>query len=344
MTKHASEGRLRPALILCAKIVVSVGLLAWLFRNIDVARLWGYVAKASPAWLTIALALYLAQLLLSAWRWGLLLGAQHVQVAWRKLVDSYMVAYFFNNFLPSNIGGDVVRIRDTAGQAGSKTLATTVILFDRVIGVMALVLIAAVGATSGASAGEPRLLPWTWLPPLPWVLWPALIASAGMFIIALGRPGGVALLLHPLRAIHAEWVGQRIERIVEALGRFRDRPQTLVGCFAGAIGVQGILVIFYLAIVHSMGIPVPLWHLAVIVPLSFVVQMLPISVNGFGVREATFTVYFHQIGLPRESALVVSFMGAALMLLFSLSGAVAYVARGANRGAAVEAPEPEVLI
>jgi hypothetical protein len=343
MTKHPAEGRLRPALLLAAKVVVSVGLLAWLFRNTDIARLWAYVAKASPAWLAIAVVLYLAQLLVSAWRWGLLLEAQRVHVAWRKLVDSYMVAYFFNNFLPSNIGGDVVRIRDTAAQAGSKTLATTVILFDRVIGVIALVLIAAVGSTSGATAGEPRLLPWTWLPPLPWVLWPALVVGASVFVIALRRPGGVALLLRPLRVIHAEWVGQRIERIVGALGRFRDRPATLAGCFAGAIFVQGILVLFYLAIVRSMAIPVPLWHLAVIVPLSFVVQMLPISVNGLGVREATFTVYFHQMGLPREPALVVSFMGAALMLVFSLSGAVAYVARGARRRAPVDAPEPEVL-
>ncbi len=338
MTKYSSEAPLRSVLILLAKILVSVGLLAWLFRSTDLSRLWAYVAKASVAWLTLALLLYLAQLLLSAWRWGLLLGAQRVPVAWRKLVDSYMVAYFFNNFLPSNIGGDVVRIRDTAPDTGSKTLATTVILFDRVIGVMALVLIAAVGATSSAASGEGRLLPWTWLPPLPWVLWPGLILGGAVFVFALERPGSVALLLHPLRALHAEWVGERIERILTALGRFRERPQTLAGCFAGAIGVQGILVFFYLAIVYSMGIPVALWHLAVIVPLSFVVQMLPISVNGFGVREATFTVYFHQIGLPRESALVVSFMGAALMLLFSLSGAVAYVARGASRRGPVETP------
>ena len=48
---------------------------------------------------------------------------------------------------------------------------------------------------------------------------------------------------------------------------------------------------------------VALWDLAVIVPLSFVVQMLPVSVNGFGVREATFSFYFTRIGLPIESAL-----------------------------------------
>jgi hypothetical protein len=59
-----------------------------------------------------------------------------------------------------------------------------------------------------------------------------------------------------------------------------------------------------------------------------------VSLNGFGVREATFTYYFSRIGLPIESALVVSFMGAGLIILFSLSGAVAYLLRGPGRGSA----------
>jgi hypothetical protein len=61
------------------------------------------------------------------------------------------------------------------------------------------------------------------------------------------------------------------------------------------------------------------------------VQMLPVSMNGFGVREATFGFYFTRLGLPLESALLVSFMGAALVMLFSLSGAATYlVRRGAH--------------
>ncbi len=65
----------------------------------------------------------------------------------RWLTGSFLVATFFNNFLPSNIGGDVIRIADTASAAGSKTLATTVVLIDRGIGLLGLVLLAALGAT-----------------------------------------------------------------------------------------------------------------------------------------------------------------------------------------------------
>jgi hypothetical protein len=56
--------------------------------------------------------------------------------------------------------------------------------------------------------------------------------------------------------------------------------------------------------------------------------MLPISVNGFGLREATFSFYFTRLGLPIEAALVVSLVGAGLVMLFSLSGAAVYVTRG----------------
>ncbi len=62
-------------------------------------------------------------------------------------------------------------------------------------------------------------------------------------------------------------------------------------------------------------------------PISFLVQMVPVSVNGFGIREATFGLYFSRLGLPLESALLVSFVGAALIMLFSVSGGITYLIR-----------------
>lgn len=336
MAKASPPGRLRHALVLLAKIVVSAGLLYLLLSRVDTVRFWAYAKKASLAWLIIALVLYSVQLLVSAWRWGLLLGAQRVRIAWRKLVGSYMVAYFFNNFLPSNIGGDVIRVRDTAVQAGSKTLATTVILFDRTIGVTGLVLVAAIGATIGARGAAAANAP-VW----PLLLWALLAIAVAVATPVILLPDAIGRMLQPLRVFHAEWVGAHITRITDALGRFREKPASLLSCFTGAVVVQGVLVGFYVAIARSMHIPVPASQLAVLVPISFVVQMLPISLNGFGVREATFTFYFRRLGLSLESALVVSFMGAALMMLFSLSGAVAYIARGSRKGRRVEAAPTE---
>jgi hypothetical protein len=88
---------------------------------------------------------------------------------------------------------------------------------------------------------------------------------------------------------------------------------------------------FHLAIARSRNRPHGFPARADIVPASCIVQMIPQSVNGFGVREATFGFYFTRLGLPLESALLVSFMGAALIMLFSLSGGLVYLGRQTGR-------------
>jgi uncharacterized membrane protein YbhN (UPF0104 family) len=310
----------RRILVPALKVTISAGLLWLLLSRIDLWRLWGYARYASLPWLAAGLALYLGMIVVSAWRWQLLLVAQRIHVSHGRLVNSYLVATFFNNFLPSNIGGDVVRVRDTAPAAGSKTLATTVILMDRGIGLLGLFIVAAVGATatSALSSSVP------WLAP---ALWIGLAVGLAVTIPLVLAPAHVAGLLSPLRRLHAEWVGERITRLTKALGRFGQDPKALVSCLLGAVIVQGVLVAFYVAIVRSMHIDVSAWHLCVIVPISFIVQMAPVSVNGFGVREATFAYYFSRLHLPTESAIAVSFMGAALIMLFSLSGGAAYILR-----------------
>lgn len=302
------------------KAAVSLGLLAVLFSRVDVGRLWAVARTASAFWLAVALTLYLMMVLASAWRWGVLLQAQQIRLPFRRLTSSFFIATFFNNFLPSNIGGDVIRVADTAAAAGSKTLAATVVLVDRGLGLLGLVLLAAIGATLGRSLGDDGTLGAR-------MLWAGFAAAALVAIPVLLMPHTFAKLLRPLRLIHPEWVDERLNRLTAGLGRFREAPGALGGCFIGAVFVQAVLIAFYLAIAYSMNIPIGFAELAVIVPVSFIVQMLPISMNGFGVREATFGFYFTRLGLPLESALLVSFMGAAMIMLFSLSGAVAYLGR-----------------
>ena len=147
-TAPVQHSRARAILVPLLKAAVSVALLALLFSKVDVARLWSVARTASVPWLVGALGLYLAMILVSAWRWGLLLQAQRIAHSFAGLTSSFLVATFFNNFLPSNIGGDVIRIADTAPAAGSKTLATTVVLIDRGLGLLGLVLVAALGASA----------------------------------------------------------------------------------------------------------------------------------------------------------------------------------------------------
>ena len=311
---------------MAVKVAVSVILLVLLFSRIDVSHLWQIARGASLWWLSIALVIFLVNVIASTWRWRILLKAQHVNVPSRRLFGSFLVAQFFNNFLPSNVGGDVIRISDTAKPAGSKTLATTIVLVDRGLGLLGLVLVAALGATAAGTV-HPAALP-IW----PMWLWAGFLIAAAASAPAVFAPDGFGRLLQPLTVFHPEWVGERINTVTSVLARFRDRPRVLAECFAGAVFVQGSIVVFYFTVAYALHLNVSMWDLAVVVPVSFVVQLLPVSVNGFGVREATFTFYFARIGQPIESALLVSLVAQALVMLFSLSGAVVYITRNHRSG------------
>jgi uncharacterized membrane protein YbhN (UPF0104 family) len=276
---------------------------------------------ASVWWLSIAMVIFLVNVVASTWRWRILLKAQDVDVPGRRLFASFLVAQFFNNFLPSNVGGDVIRISDTAKPAGSKTLATTIVLIDRGLGLLGLVLVAALGATA-AGAVHPAALP-IW----PAWLWAGFLIAAAASAPAVFAPSGFGRLLQPLTVFHPEWVGERINTITAVLARFREHPRVLAECFGGAVFVQASIVIFYFTVAYALHLNVSMWDLAVVVPMSAVVQLLPVSVNGFGVREATFTFYFARLGQPIESALLVSLVAQALVMLFSLLGAAVYVSR-----------------
>ena len=219
------------------KLAVSIALLALLFSRVDVAKLWANARQASLAWIALALGAYAVTVLATVWRWWLLLEAQDVAMPFSALFASMSVALFFNNFLPSNIGGDVVRIADTAKVARSKTLAATVVLADRTMGMMGLILVAASGVSLVTSAGRSPL------PVGPAWLWAAF--TSGMLVggLMLWSPGGVGWLLRPLTALHPEWVGGRIGSITATLQRFRSHMGAVVLCFAGAVFVQILTVV-----------------------------------------------------------------------------------------------------
>ena len=311
----------RQVLLWTLKIGVSVGLLYILFTRIDASQTWEHMRSASVPWLATALVLYLVVLLISTLRWKILLSTQHVDVPFGRLVNSYLAATFANNFLPSNIGGDVIRVADTARAAQSKTLATAVVLADRGVGLVGLGFVAACGSSLAAMQSA-RIGPIG-----PAILWGGLAFAVGVAVFALVWPGQVGALARPLRVFHAEWVERRILMITSALGRFRQAPGALGVCLAISIAVQALLVAFYASIAAALHLRIPVGHLGMLVPISFLVQMMPFSMNGHGVREWTFKEYLTRIGIPSESAVALSLIGATLVMLFSMSGAAAYLTR-----------------
>ena len=105
-TTNQNRPPLRRYGMLALKLSVSIILLVVLFSRIDVAQLWQTARLASVPWLLAAVGVFGLSTVAAAWRWNLLLKAQHVEITLRSLLGSFLVATYFNNFLPSNIGGD----------------------------------------------------------------------------------------------------------------------------------------------------------------------------------------------------------------------------------------------
>jgi uncharacterized membrane protein YbhN (UPF0104 family) len=301
------------------KLTLSVGLMAFVLRDTSLAALWSTFKRVQPVWVIAALGAHALMLAVSVWRWDLLLRAQHVHVPARRLSESFWIASFFNNFLPSNIGGDVVRIADTSKPAGSKTLATTVVLVDRLLGLFALLTVAAIGAAASRSLDIDV--------PGRWWLEVAAIAAAVVAIPMFAAPRLLDGLLAPLRALGHPWVLERTALLQDAFARFRARPSSLLGALAGALVVKVVIVAFYALTARSLAVPLPFLLAGVLVPVAMAVQMAPVSINGFGVREAVFSFFFVRFGLGVEAAVAVSLLGAALVMAFSMGGGALFLMR-----------------
>jgi hypothetical protein len=97
--------------------------------------------------------------------------------------------------------------------------------------------------------------------------------------------------------------------------------------FGASVALQALFVLYYYSVARSMRIALQLSACFLMVPLCALIQAIPISFNGWGVRESVFILYFRQLGLPRETALAFSLVGAGLIVLLSLSGAAVWTAR-----------------
>src|SRR2546422_341699 len=138
--------------LLAAKVGVSLALLIYLFSTTDLAALESRVRSGDVLLFATAVALYAGMLALSTWRWRLLLHALGFSPRLRDLTSSYLVATFFNNFLPSNIGGDVVRVRDGSRLTGSTAASLAVVAVDRILGLAPLYLLALLAFVLGRRA------------------------------------------------------------------------------------------------------------------------------------------------------------------------------------------------
>jgi uncharacterized protein (TIRG00374 family) len=301
------------------RIIISAALLYWILSNVDLGRLASMILDTHPIPLVVSLLLYfIGVIIIGALRWRLLLASQGVSVPFGYLVRSYMVALFFNNVLPTNIGGDVFRIKDAARYTDGKTLSSAIIFVDRLIGFAGLFALALGAVVFGGEIVRS-------LPGLDW-LWIGLFGITAMIMMVLVVPEVVDWGLRPLHRMNSEWVTKRVGVVTSALFQFRRQIPALIKALGISLLIQGSIVFFYFLVAQAMEIPLALDYCFLITPLVLVVQLFP-SINGFGVRESAFVFFFRTIGLSAEQAVSLSFVSTGVIIVLSLLGGIIYATR-----------------
>jgi uncharacterized protein (TIRG00374 family) len=321
----------RKSALLLAKLAVSVVLLVYLVSTSDAAALLRRVREGDPLLLALAAALYVVLIGISIWRWQLLLRAQGYPAPLGQLSASYLVATFFNNFLPSNIGGDLIRVRDGKQLTGSITTSLAVVAIDRIVGFGALYFLAAVAYVFGGPMM--RSLPGAHFVVI------GLGVLFGVMTYVFFRPGIARRWMALCGLNRVPWAQERFETVQAAVHVYRQEVGTVWLAFFGSVALQALVVFYFFCVGRALDIPLALGAAFLMVPLCGLIQSVPISFNGWGIRESVFILYFAHVGLSRENALAFSLVGAGLVVLLSLSGAVVWTSRGRSSESASASSE-----
>ncbi len=312
-----------------ARLLISLGVLTFVLLTIGLERIGRSLLSAEPGPLLIAFGLFVAGVVVRAIRWRTLLVALHLHVPLGRLVYLYFVGTFFNAFLPTGFGGDVVRVLELSQEAssracdepsgrapgrGAQTAAVLgTVIVDRLSGLLVLFAMALL-----ALAFSTALLPGeVWLPI-------GALAAGGLIVGALILQGRWLRrwgrwLPGPL-SLSGEGALARAYDAVTACG-WRAVGQAL---FISLIFNTLLVLVNYLA-ARAVGMRLGLTYFMIFVPVLSLTLMLPVSIGGLGVREGMAVVLFTQVGVDEALAVAFSLAVYAVTRVTSLCGGLLYL-------------------
>jgi hypothetical protein len=266
------------------------------------------IQEVDPSLLCLALLILSANMPLSSYKWDLLLRVHDVRPGFFPVLKAYWIGSFFSNYLPSSVGGDLVRLFVLKCEGRRDEIASS-ILVERITGFLVLLLLSVF-----ALALRPQYFD---VPGGISALW-LLVAGASVALIGvLLASEPIAWLLVRLPLGRQRLIGKAVNvvaRISAAMASYRRAPRSLVVAVALSAPFYGILMIFEYLILDAVGVSLSLVAVAAITPLIPLIAAVPISINGLGVAEGAYFVFFTQAGVAPEAA----FAGALLRRLISL--------------------------
>jgi uncharacterized membrane protein YbhN (UPF0104 family) len=294
------------------RILGSVALVSFLLWRIDWGQVEAAFAHMSLSMWVAALAVYLFAQVISVLRWYMLARKLGLGGSGWQYLSYYFTGMFFNLALPTSVGGDVVRVwylsRQTGpSPAGGRRSAAFLSVFaDRVNGLAVLIALACAAALFCPL-------------PLPrWIL--GTVALMGCATVA----GLVVLPLLPqLQRLMPGW--GRLQRLVTGAIQCWQAREVMLTITLLSVVVQAANVLLAWVLGQALELPVPALYYGVLIPLVSLLTMLPLSVNGMGLREAGTVLLLAPLGVDPAEAVTLSLLLFAVYTSASLVGAVFYL-------------------
>jgi uncharacterized protein (TIRG00374 family) len=298
------------------RLAVSAGLIFWVLQYVEIHRSVGYLRAADWQYLFLAVIAFATSFLFFSLRWRALLSAYGYHgIPLQRLLRIYWTGLFFNNFLPTSVGGDVVRAYYVSHIIRKKGESFASIFAERLLGFIVTSVISLVAVLFIAELFSNKALAY-------------LISFLFLFTLFL-----LALLLHSrfftMLTIWFERIkwfgfGAKFAQIFAAFKRFREHPRAISVAFVHSLLGQFFIILFNVFLYAALSGEWSFLPFLVVVPLTMVASLFP-SINGLGTRESAYVFLLAYFAIPGEISLALAVMVFILPLILSLGGGIFYI-------------------
>ena len=324
---------LRQRIISVLQIVISILLLSYIIWRNDPQEILRTLQTMDWRWYLPAFALFIINIILRAYRWYMLLHTLDNRPSFPYLIYLYFVGFFANNFIPSGFGGDIVKIASLRQATGRGAVAASSVIMDRVTGLLGSTLIALLALIWN------RITPTNHvdMPPSLWIVIDFISISIPLTLITLR-------FFNPFLWFKENFsIASKIPaygKLIELSETVKKYPlQVLLRSLLVSLPFTIILIVIQYSIARALGVDLPIAVFSLFVPIISILNLLPISFNGLGVRETLYQFLFVPIGVPSATAVSMALAFTFLRIASGLIGGLMLAFR--NVAAMLYKPQTE---
>ncbi len=300
------------------KVVISLGLIGLLLSQVNLNQVLTIIARANLGLLLLGLTLYVGAMAANGLKWYVLLRAQGIRLALTDVLVYTFVGFFFNNLLPTSVGGDLARFATLARDTDRRAESALSVVMDRLVGLFTYITVAAViGAVVVWGVGRPDL---AHLVGIVVVLFG--LVTVGLASLLSRRLRGLVERLFTLPGLSR--LALLYRRLSVTVQMYRDRPGVLL--LAAGISFSGLVLtnVINLLVALALGIDLPLLYIFLFNPLVAFTPLIIPSLGGLGVTQGFFDIFYHRLGhlITADEAISISLTFQAIVYLASLPGGV----------------------